>query len=104
MSESRKKQLKDCFSSVDESERRLIDKLIDEVCYLEDRMDEVRKMPFIQVHPTNKFKQRKTEAAKLYKELSQSYMNAIRILISSLRKVEGDEMNELLETLKDYEL
>ena len=43
-------------------------------------------------------------AAKLYKECMQSYMNAIRILLNTLRKVESSAADELLERLKEFSL
>jgi hypothetical protein len=47
--------------------------------------------------------QRSTPAAKLYKECTQSYMNAIRILAGILHKVESSAQDELLKMLEDFE-
>lgn len=99
---TRKEELNDIFKDVDENEQKLIDPLLDEVVFLEEQMVELKKMPFISVHPTNPALQRKTEAAKLYKECSQSYMNAIRILCSVLSKVESSAQDELLRKLSEF--
>lgn len=98
----RRSELNEIFASVDESERRLVNRLMDEVVYLEERMDELRKMPFILQHPTNPALQKSTPAAKQYKECSQSYMNAIRILHGVLKQVETSEQNDLLRRLEEF--
>lgn len=100
---SRKSELMSVFGNVDANERMLISKLVDEVTYLEERMAELRKMPFIEVHADNPARQRSTPAAKQYKECSQSYMNAIRILLNVLRKTDIDAENELLKKLEEFE-
>lgn len=98
----RRKELNEIFKDVDENEKQLIDKLIDEVIFLENQMTELKKYPFISIHPKNPMLQKTTSAAKLYKECSQSYMNAIRIFVNVLRKVESSEMNELLKRLEEF--
>lgn len=90
------------FENVDEGERILVDRLIDEVVYLESRMTELRALPFIQIHQSNPALQKSTAAAKQYKECSQAYMNAIRILLNVLRKVDADAENELLKKLEEF--
>lgn len=99
---SRREELKDIFKEVDENERKLIKPLIDEVIFLEVQMMELREMPFISVNPKNPAQQKKTEAAKLYKECSQSYMNAIRILCSILHKVDSSSEDELMKKLEEF--
>lgn len=97
---TREEELKDIFKDVDENERRLVQPLITEIIFLEEQMAELKKMPFISVHAKNPTLQKKTEAAKLYKECSQSYMNAIRILCSLLHKADGDEIDPVAEFMK----
>ena len=98
----RKSELFAVFSKIDEAELKVVRKLINEVIFLEQQMDELRKLPFISVHPNNPAMQKSTAAAKQYKECSQSYMNAVRILLSVLRKEDTTEQNELLSMLKEY--
>lgn len=100
--DDRRKQLEAIFQNVDANERILVDRLIDEVVYLEERMTELRGMEFIRVHPTDKSVMKTTAAAKQYKECSQSYMNAVRILINVLRKVESSAADELLKRLEEF--
>ncbi len=99
---TRREELDKIFQDVDENEKQLVNKLLDEVVYLENKMTELKTYPFINVHPKNPALQKTTSAAKLYKECSQSYMNAMRILINVLRKVESSEMNDLLKRLEEF--
>lgn len=98
----REETLKEIFKDVDENEQKLIDTLLEEVIYLEEQMKYLRTLPQIQIHPKNNALQKKTEAAKLYKEYSQSYMNAIRILIGVLHKVDSSAQDELLKRLEEF--
>lgn len=99
----REETLKEIFKDVDENEQKLINPLLEEVIYLEEQMKYLRSLPQIKIHPTNNAIQKKTEAAKLYKEYSQSYMNAIRILIGVLHKVDSSAQDELLKRLAEFE-
>lgn len=98
----REETLKNIFKDVDENEQELIAPLLEEVIYLEEQMKYLRTLPQIQIHPKNNALQKKTEAAKLYKEYSQSYMNAIRILIGVLHKVDSSAQDELLKRLEEF--
>lgn len=98
----RREELNEIFKDVDKNEKKLIDPLLDEIIFLEDQMTDLKKLPFISVHPKNSALQRKTEAAKLYKECSQSYMNAIRILCSILHKVDSSAEDELMKKLEEF--
>lgn len=99
---TRLEELNDIFRDVDDGQRKLIQPLIVEVVDLEERMRDLKKLPFIAVHPQNNSLQKMTPAAKLYKECSQSYMNAIRILCSVLNKVETTAQDELLRKLEEF--
>lgn len=99
----RRKQLDEIFRNVDDDERQLVDKLIGEVVYLERQMEDLKKLPFISIHPEKPQLQKMTPAAKLYKEMSQAYMNAIRILVNVLRKVEASAQDDLLKMLEGYQ-
>lgn len=99
---TRREQLEEIFKNVEEDQKQLVSRLLDEVVYLEDTMTELKKLPFINIHPTNPALQKITAAAKLYKECSQSYMNAIRILAGILHKVESSAQDELLKVLEEF--
>lgn len=100
----RREELNNIFKNVDESERKLVDRLIEEVIFLEDQMTYYKTLPFIKTHPNNPEIQKATPAAKLYKESSQSYMNAIRILVNILRKIENSAADKLMEKLEEFKV
>lgn len=64
----------------DGAETDLFKNLVAEFVELEKRLDELRKLPFIKVHPDDPTKQKATPAAKQYKELLQQYTNITKIL------------------------
>ena len=99
----RRKQLDEIFKNVEAEQKQLVDRLLNEVVFLEDKMTELKALPFISVNPKNPALQRSTPAAKIYKECTQSYMNAIRILAGILHKVESSAQDELLKMLEDFE-
>lgn len=100
---TRREKLNEIFAGVEADQRELVSQLLDEVVFLEERMTELRRLPFVHVHPQNPAMQKTTAAAKLYKECSQSYMNAIRILSSILRKVETSAADKLMDLLGEFE-
>lgn len=69
--------------------------LVTEMIYLEEQLDELRDLPKIKVHPTDKTKQKTTPAAKLYKEYLQQYTNIVRILIRATGADMEDEESPL---------
>lgn len=95
---TRKEKLLEVFENINPGQRELITQLIDEVLFLEEQMTELKKLPFIKIKPDNPQIQKTTPAAKLYKECSQSYMNAIRILLSIVKQ-EGESDADRLERL-----
>ena len=90
------------FEGVPEGDMTVIEPLIREAVYLERQMTDLRKMPFIVSHPANPALQKSTPAAKQYKETSQSYMNAVRILLGVLRKADTAAETELLKKLEEF--
>lgn len=102
--EKRREQLDEIFKNVDESQKQLIDPLLDELVRLEVEIAELRKLPQLRVHPNNPSIQKLTPAARLLKMELQSYMNAVRILSGILNKIESTTQDELLEALKQFEI
>lgn len=75
----------------------LVTEVIDEIIFLETKLLELKKLPFIEVHPMNPVKQRNTPAAKMYKEFLQQYVNCIKMLeyvIYKEKRLEGEETEE----------
>lgn len=87
---------------LDESEKKMLEGTVRELVFMEQKMVEYKKLPFISVHPRNPALQKSTVAAKLYKETSAGYMNAVRVLLSALNKVDESAENELLKKLEQF--
>lgn len=76
--------------------------MIDEVIFLEGRLEELKKLPFIKIHPKDPTKQKATIAQKQYKELLQQYVNIIRVLIRATSTDENDEESPLRKWVKEH--
>ncbi len=76
--------------------------MIDEVIFLEGRLEELKKLPFIKIHPKDPTKQKATVAQKQYKELLQQYVNIIRVLIRATGTDENDEESPLRKWVKQH--
>lgn len=100
---TRREKLDEIFKNVDDDQQQLIAPLLDQVVFLEEQMTELKKLPFVRVHPKDPTLQKTTSAAKLYKECTQSYMNAIRILSSLLHKVESTAQDDLMKLLEEFQ-
>lgn len=87
----RLEELTAIFEKVDEDKRTVIQPLLVDVVTMEDRLRVLRGMEHLQVHPTNPMKQRVTPAGKLYKETMQTYLNAIKVLQSTLSRYSVEE-------------
>lgn len=96
----RRDQLKKVFNNIDANVRSVIDPMIDHVVFLENKLDGLKELPFIQVHPTNPALQKPTPAAKMYKELLQQYNNCVKILCSAIRKTDTDDYDPVAEFME----
>lgn len=76
--------------------------LITEMVYLEDQLNELRDLPKIKIHPTDKTKQKTTPAAKLYKEYLQQYTNIVRILMKATGADETEEDSPLRRWMNEH--
>lgn len=91
---NRKDELIHIFDQIDDA-KGVILPLIDDVVFLEEHLQELRKLPFIRINPKNPADQKVTAAAKQYKELLQQYNNCIKILTGVLRKDSIEEESPL---------
>ena len=66
---------------VPEESRTKAARLVEEIAFIEDRMTELKKLPFIRVNPKDPEKQKSTPAAKQYKEYVQQYNNSLKLLL-----------------------
>ena len=75
----------------------LVSDVLDEIVFLEYQLEELKKLPFIQIHPQDATKQRSTPAAKQYKEFLQQYINCVKVIEAVIyrdKRLEGDEVEE----------
>jgi len=91
---TRKEELLRIFDQIEDT-KGIILPMIDDVVFLEERLTELRRLPFIKVNPKNPAQQKPTAAAKQYKELLQQYNNCIKILTGILRKDAPEEDSPL---------
>lgn len=85
-----------------EEDKCVLVPLIDEAVFLENRLDELKKLPFIKVNPKNPMQQKSTPAQKQYKELLQQYTNIIKVLTRATGHDEADEESPLRKWVKSH--
>ena len=85
------------MSIVPEDSVELVKSVVEDVVFLEERLEELKQLPFIEVNSKNPVKQRSTPAGKLYKEFLQQYINCIKMIESIIyrdKKLDSDEAEE----------
>ena len=97
---TRKKVLLNICDGLDENGKAATVKIIDEMLFLEDRLTELKKQPFLSVNPRNPAQQRQTAAAKQYKEFLQQYTNCVKILLKITGGSEAEEESPLRAFLR----
>lgn len=73
---------------------------IEEFLFIENQLVELKKLPFIKIHPKDPTRQKSTPAAKLYKELLQQYTNILKVLMRITGTDEADEESPLRKWVK----
>ena len=76
--------------------------LVDDAVYLEQQLEELRRLPKLKVHPKDPSKQKATPAAKLYKEMLQQYTNIIKVLTRQSDFDETEDESPLRQWLKAH--
>lgn len=69
--------------------------LVDEIINLEERLNEVGKLPFYKVDPKNPERQKMLPVFRIYKELLQQYTNCIKVLSHASGQDESGEESPL---------
>lgn len=98
-----KEVLQSYFELVDEDKRQFAYDTIDEYIYFREKIEELKKLPYIQVSKRNPEMQRLTPAAKLIKEYSQVLDAKRATLLRILYRVESSAADELLAQLSEFE-
>ena len=80
MSDRKKELLKNVCKDGDEIK---VIKLVDEIVFLEEQLQELRKNNFEKVHPNNpNIRKKDKDAIKQYKEFLQQYTNCLKVLFT----------------------
>lgn len=82
---------------IPEDSIKLVEETLNDIVFLEKKLNELKNLPFIEVHPKNSMLQRNTPAAKMYKEFLQQYINCIKLIeyvIYKDKRLEGEEEEE----------
>lgn len=79
----------------------MIEPMVDEVVFLEQRLTELRKLPFIRIHPHNPEIQKATPASRMYVSLMAQYNANIRTLARLSGKIEVEEESPLRSWVKN---
>lgn len=95
----KKKRVKELNDFVGKDKVISLQHLIDNIVYMEEKLEELRKYPFIKVSPKDVKKQKKTESSKLYLSLMAQYTQDIKVL-SYLAGKSGEE--ETISPLRLY--
>lgn len=94
-------ELQAIFEKVDEDKAAVIKPLLPQVVFLEQRLNELKLLPHIRVHPKNPARQEITAAGKQYKELMQSYLNSIKVLQMTLSRYSVEEQDAFDKWLEE---
>ena len=98
-----REMLRSYFANIDEDKRCLAYDTIDEYIFFCERIAELKKLPFIRVHPKDPARQELTPAAKLIREYSQAVDAKRKVLLMILYRVENSAADELLQKLAEFE-
>lgn len=96
-------EIKSYFELVDEDKRQFAYDTIDEYVFFRERIEELKKLPYIQVSKRNPEMQRLTPAAKLIKEYSQVLDAKRGTLLRILYRIENSAADDLLAKLSEFE-
>ena len=97
----RLEELQAIFEKVDKDKAAIVAPLLPQVVFLEQRLEALRGMPQIRIHPKNPERQEVTAAGKQYKELMQAYLNAVKVLQATLSRYGLEEEDEFDRWLKE---
>ena len=91
---TRSEELKKIISKAGTDNDLKAAQLIDEIVFIEERLKELKKLPFIAVNPKNSAQQKATPASRQYKEMLQQYNNSLRLLFRLSGDLGADQDEE----------
>lgn len=98
------KDLLGAFEKADPNNYILVKNTVDEMIFIEDKLEYLKTLPFIKVHKEKPELQKATPAAKQYKELMQNYLYMTKILVALINKInfeEDDAFSKFLQTVEE---
>lgn len=94
----RKQEVLSICKTLDDETLKLVTPLIDQLVFLEKQLDYLKTLPFIIVKKDDTTKQKVTPAYKQFKDLSQTYINALKVVNGAL----GIESETVESPLRKY--
>lgn len=91
------------LQDIDENKRQMAQETIEEYLFFRNKIEELKKLPLIQISPKNPAMQKITPAGKLIKDYSVIVDNKRKTLLSMLYKTNNNSADELLNKLAEFE-
>lgn len=101
---TRFEQLCEITGKLGEQQQTIIKPLLEDIVFMEARLCELRKLPHLRVHPKNPARQEVTPAGKQYKEIMQSYLNAVKVIMTALNRNDTSAADELISKLEEFQI
>lgn len=99
----RKEEIAEICKNLDADTLKLITPLVDELIFLESQLAYLRTLPFTLVKKDDPTKQKATPAYKQYKDLSQTYINELKV-VNSMLGIESDTVESPLRLYMEERL
>lgn len=100
---TRIEELQSIFADIDPKQTAVIMPMLPQIAFMEKRLEELRTVPHLRIHPTNPERQEVTAAGKQYREIMQTYTNAVKTLLTVLQRNGSDDGDELMKKLAEFD-
>lgn len=98
----REKELLKIFEDAGDT-KNIVAPLISDMVFLEERLNDLKKLPFIRVNPKNPMQQKETPAAKLFNQQLAQYHGIVKTLSLLLSRNGSEEESPLRAFMKTFE-
>lgn len=95
-------ELDKIFENVDEPVRKFISDQLDDFVFLSNKIDELKKLPFLIVSKNNPRKQKATPAFREYKELKSQYNDVFKFLIKIIAMTSSEDEDPVKMWIDEY--
>lgn len=75
-----------------------VSQLVDEILFIESRLQEIKELPFYKIHPTDNLKQKLLPAGRIYKDMIQQYNQCLKVFAS----LTGNDMEKEESPLRKW--